>query len=261
MKVERQCKLLAREQLNRDAVLMSLAVGDMLRSAKQPVHPGQFVHIKCGDGLLLRRPISVCDWTQSGGGDTITIVFEVRGEGTAWLAARKEGDTLDVLGLLGNGFQIEREGRCLLVGGGVGAPPMLGCARYTGGKSTAILGFRSKERAILLHRFEEDCADVLAATDDGSLGYHGFVDALVRRELERDRAYDAVLACGPKPMLRNVARAAGEFGVPCQVSMEERMGCGVGACLVCACDMKDGARRHVCKDGPVFDAGEVDWDA
>ena len=88
----------------------------------------------------------------------------------------------------------------------------------------------------------------------------GFVDALVRRELSEDKNYDAVLACGPRPMLRNVARAAQEFGVPCQVSMEERMGCGVGACLVCACDMADGSRKHVCKDGPVFDSREVNWD-
>ena len=87
------------------------------------------------------------------------------------------------------------------------------------------------------------------------------MDELVRQELAQDRAYDGVLACGPKPMLRSVAKAAAGFGVPCQVSMEERMGCGVGACLVCACDMADGARKHVCKDGPVFYAEEVDWDA
>ena len=91
--------------------------------------------------------------------------------------------------------------------------------------------------------------------------YHGFVDALVRQELEKDSAYDYVLACGPKPMLRNVAKVAEEFGVKCLVSMEERMGCGIGACLVCACDMADGSRKHVCKDGPVFDSKEVDWNA
>ena len=147
------------------------------------------------------------------------------------------------------------------MGGGIGVPPIRGCAQYTAKKSTAIVGFRSKEKAILLDHLEEECAKVMVATDDGSLGYHGFVDALVRQELERDKNYDAVLACGPKPMLRNVAKVAQEFGVPCQVSMEERMGCGVGACLVCACDMKDGSRKHVCKDGPVFDSREVDWAA
>ena len=258
MKVEQKCRVVKKTRMG-DAIYMVLAVGDMVRTSG--VRPGQFIHIKCGDANLLRRPISICEWTGSKDGDTLTIVFEVRGEGTAWLARREEGDTLDVLGLLGNGFQMDREGRYLLVGGGIGVPPMRGCAQYTGGRSTAILGFRSKEKAALLKLFEGDCAKTLAATDDGSLGHHGFVDELVRQELAQDRAYDGVLACGPKPMLRSVAKAAAGFGVPCQVSMEERMGCGVGACLVCACDMADGARKHVCKDGPVFYAEEVDWDA
>lgn len=258
MKVERKCKIVSREQLG-DAVYMVLEVGDMVRASCKG--PGQFVHIKCGEGLLLRRPISVCICQEDEPSDLLSIAFEVRGEGTAWLADRREGDELDVLGLLGNGFAVKPEGRYLLVGGGIGIPPMLGCARYTGGRSTAILGGRSADKIILREKFQQACAKVLCATDDGSLGHHGFVDALVREELERDKSYDAVLACGPKPMLNSVARAAEAFGVPCQVSMEERMGCGVGACLVCACDMADGSRKHVCKDGPVFDSKEVDWDA
>ena len=258
MKVERECKILSKEWLNHDAVQMVLKAGDMVRTSFK--NPGQFVHVKCGEGLLLRRPISVCTCEEHEGGDRLTLVFEVRGAGTEWLAQRQAGDTLDVLGLLGNGFSIRPEGRYLLVGGGIGVPPMLGCAQYTGGRATAILGYRSKDRAILVDEFRENCAGVRLATDDGSMGYHGFVDALVRRELEEDRNYDAVLACGPTPMLRSVAKAAEAFGVPCLVSMEERMGCGVGACLVCVCDMKDGTRKHACKDGPVFDSKEVDWD-
>lgn len=258
MKVERMCRIVSREQMG-DAVYMVLEAGDMVRTSFRA--PGQFVHIKCGDGFLLRRPISVCSCQADEPDDLVSIVFEARGEGTEWLAERQAGDTLDVLGLLGNGFEIRPEGRYLLVGGGIGVPPLRGCAQYTGGKSTAILGFRSKDKAILTELFEKECSKVLLATDDGTLGYHGFVDALVRQELEQDNHYDAVLACGPKPMLKSVAKAAAEFGAPCQVSMEERMGCGVGACLVCACKIKDGHYRHVCKDGPVFDAGEVDWDA
>lgn len=119
---------------------------------------------------------------------------------------------------------------------------------------------QARERRQLEEQFRSVCSQVQVATDDGSYGFHGYVDALVRRELEGDRGYDAVLACGPRPMLRNVARAAEDFGVRCLVSMEERMGCGVGACLVCACDMADGSRKHVCKDGPVFDSREVNWD-
>ena len=258
MKVERECKIVSKEQVG-DAVYMTLEVGDMIRASFRA--PGQFVHIRCGEGLLLRRPISVCSCMEDEPDDLLSIVFEVRGEGTRWLAGRELGDSLDVLGLAGNGFDLKPEGRYLLVGGGIGIPPMLGCAQYTGGRATAILGGRSRDKIILEDFFREDCAKVLCAPDDGSLGHHGFVDALVRRELSEDRGYDGVLACGPKPMLRNVAKVAEEFGIPCQVSMEERMGCGVGACLVCACDMADGSRKHVCKDGPVFDSREVDWDA
>lgn len=241
-----------------DAVYMVLEAGDMVRTSFRA--PGQFVHVKCGEGLLLRRPISVCTCHVDEPSDLLAIVFEVRGEGTDWLARRPVGHSLDVLGLAGNGFAMKPEGRYLLVGGGIGIPPMRGCAQYTQGKSTAILGGRSADKIILQDRFRDECAKVLCATDDGSLGHHGFVDTLVRQELEADQNYDAVLACGPRPMLRNVARVAEEFGVPCQVSMEERMGCGVGACLVCACDMADGSRKHVCKDGPVFDSREVNWD-
>ena len=258
MKVERECKIVSKEQVG-DAVYMTLEVGDMIRASFRA--PGQVVHIRCGEGLLLRRPISVCSCMEDEPDDLLSIVFEVRGEGTRWLAGRELGDSLDVLGLAGNGFDLKPEGRYLLVGGGIGIPPMLGCAQYTGGRATAILGGRSRDKISLEDFFREDCAKVLCATDDGSLGHHGFVDALVRRELSEDRGYDGVLACGPKPMLRNVAKVAEEFGIPCQVSMEERMGCGVGACLVCACDMADGSRKHVCKDGPVFDSREVDWDA
>ena len=236
---------------------MTLAVGDMVRASG--VQPGQFVHIKCGEANLLRRPISIHGWTEGKTGDTITVIFEVRGEGTAWLARRPEGHSVDVLGPLGRGFQIEPGASYLLVGGGIGVPPMHACARCAGKNSTAILGFRSKDRAILLRQFASACKHVLVASDDGSLGYHGFVDALVRQELNKEHHYRAVLACGPKPMLKSVARAAAQLDVPCQVSMEERMGCGVGACLVCACDMADGSRKHVCKDGPVFAAEEVDW--
>lgn len=258
MKVERKCKIVSKKRMG-DAIYMVLEVGDMVRTSFKG--PGQFIHIKCGEGLLLRRPISVCTCSEDVPQDLLSIVFEVRGEGTAWLADRPEGDELDVLGLAGNGFSIKPSDRCLLVGGGIGIPPMRGCAQYTMGRSTAILGGRSADKIILRDCFAEECAKVMIATDDGSLGCHGFVDALVRQELEQDANYDYVLACGPKPMLRSVAKVAEAFGIPCQVSMEERMGCGIGACLVCACDMADGSRRHVCKDGPVFDSKEVDWNA
>ena len=196
MKVERKCKIVSKEQMG-DAIYMVLEAGDMVRTSFRA--PGQFVHVKCGEGLLLRRPISVCSCMEDEPVDTLAIVFEVRGEGTDWLARRPVGHSLDVLGLAGNGFTMKPEGRYLLVGGGIGIPPMRGCAQYTQGKSTAILGGRSADKIILQDRFRDECAKVLIATDDGSLGHHGFVDALVRQELEEDKNYDAVLACGPAP--------------------------------------------------------------
>ena len=254
MKVERKCKIVSKEQMG-DAVYMVLEAGDMVRTSFRA--PGQFVHVKCGEGLLLRRPISICNWSAQR--DLVRLVFEVRGEGTEWLARRQVGDSLDVLGPLGHGFQMEQGGRYLLVGGGIGVPPMLGCAKWTAGQSTAVLGFRSADRAMLTEEFQKCCKDVLLCSDDGSLGQKGFVDAQVRAVLEKDKNFTAVLACGPKPMLKNVAAVAAEYGVPCQVSMEERMACGVGACLGCAIQMADGTMKHVCKDGPVFDAEEVEW--
>lgn len=255
MPTERLCTIAETVKLNPYATSMTLEVGDMEPGV------GQFLHIKCGDGLLLRRPISICDWQEDEPDNLLRIVFEARGEGTAWLSRRAAGDKLDVLGPLGRGFTVKREGRYLLVGGGIGVPPLLGCAKTAWGNCAAVLGFRSAERAMLMEEFRECCREVAVMSDDGSLGAHGFVDAGMRQLLAAGETFDAVLACGPKAMLKSVVRTAEEFGLPCQVSLEERMGCGVGACLVCACDMADGSRRHVCKDGPVFDAREVDWDA
>lgn len=220
-----------------------------------PSAPGQFLHIKCGHSRLLRRPISICDWDET----QTQIVFEVRGAGTEWLSKRKVGDCLDVLGPLGHGFSMKTGGRYLLVGGGIGVPPLLGCARHTDCKCSVVLGFRTAERSMLFEDFRASCDEVITMSDDGSLGMQGFVDSGVQGILDRGKTFDAILACGPKPMLRSVARVAAERNIPCQVSMEERMGCGVGACLVCACAMQDGTQKHVCKDGPVFDSREVDW--
>lgn len=260
MQVSTSCPIVEKKFFPSGAIYMTLEVGDMVRSSFRA--PGQFVHIKCGEGLLLRRPISVCMCQQSQPSDLISIVFEIRGEGTSWLAARQVGEKLDVMGLLGNGFFLPQGKRYLLVGGGIGVPPLLGCAQHFGGANcTAILGFRSKGNAILTHEFESLCAKTTLASDDGTLGFHGFVDTLVQQELSADRGYDAILACGPHPMLKSVAKVAAQFALPCYVSMEARMGCGIGACLVCSCDMADGTRSHVCKNGPVFDAQEVDWNA
>lgn len=261
MKVERKCRIVEMDRLDAVTFWMVLEVGKLVE--EDGLRGGQFLHIKCGDGQLLRRPISVAyaGWDEPE--DLATLIFEVRGEGTEWLSRRKVGDELDVIGPLGNGFDVSQPGRYLLVGGGIGIPPLIQYGECLEQPRTAVLGFRTKDKAFpaITSRFQDHCEQTYICTDDGTLGRHGFVDAQVRDILEQDSGYTAILACGPKPMLRSVAKVAAEFNVPCQVSMEERMGCGVGACLVCATPMKDGTVKHVCKDGPVFNAREVDWDA
>lgn len=261
MNIESKCRIVEMTRLDAVTFWMVLEVGKMVE--KRGLRGGQFLHIKCGDSQLLRRPISVAVTGWDEPEDLVTLIFEVRGEGTRWLSQRKVGDKLDVLGPLGNGFDVSREGRYLLVGGGIGVPPLIEYGEALKWPRVAVLGFRTKDKAFpaVTSRFEEHCEQTFICTNDGTLGRHGFVDDQVRDILAKDKNFTAVLACGPRPMLKSVAKAAAEFGIPCQVSMEERMGCGVGACLVCATPMKDGTMKHVCKDGPVFNAEEVDWDA
>ena len=220
--------------------------------------PGQFVHAACGERLLLRRPISICDVD----GNRLRLVFDTVGEGTRWLSRRQPGDTLDLLAPLGHGYSFSSPEKILLVGGGLGVPPMVYCARQAGGSADAVVGFRDSSRVILTEEMRAFCGSVTLMTDDGSAGEKGFVDAAVRRLLTEGH-YQKVLACGPKVMLRAVAGAAAEAGVPCQVSMEERMACGIGACRVCACKVKEEEDVHTykraCVDGPVFNAAEVDF--
>ena len=261
MSAQQLCTVASMTQLDADTWWMVLEAGKLVE--QRGLRGGQFLHIKCGDGQLLRRPISVAVTGWDEPEDLVTLIFEVRGEGTRWLSQRKVGDKLDVLGPLGNGFDVSREGRYLLVGGGIGVPPLIEYGEALKWPRVAVLGFRTKDKAFpaVTSRFEEHCEQTFICTNDGTLGRHSFVDDQVRDILAKDKDFTAVLACGPRLMLKNVAAVAAQFGVPCQVSMEERMACGVGACLGCAIRMRDGTMKHVCKDGPVFDAEEVDWDA
>lgn len=261
MAVQQICTVVEMTQLDACTWWMVLEVGKLVE--RHGLRGGQFLHIKCGDGQLLRRPISVARTQWDEPEDTAALIFEVRGEGTRWLSQRRVGDKLDVLGPLGNGFNVSDGSHYLLVGGGIGVPPLMEYGESPKWSKVAVLGFRTKDKAFpaIVGRFQENCEQTYLCTDDGTLGRHGFVDAQVRDILEKDKNFTAVLACGPKPMLKSVARVAAEYGIPCQVSMEERMACGVGACLGCAIQMTDGTMKHVCKDGPVFHAEEVDWDA
>ena len=218
--------------------------------------PGQFVHVKI-DGFTLRRPISICEIDHKNG--SLRIVFEIRGQGTAKLTDINVGDNIDMIAPLGKGFtlpeSIHPNRRVILVGGGIGVPPLLAVAKVMKESATAILGFRSYDKIILAGDFKRADAHVIPCTDDGSVGFHGAVTVPLAEELAKDDV-DMVYACGPEPMLKAVIEECNKTGAACEVSLEERMGCGVGACVVCACRTKSGIAR-VCKDGPVFKAEEV----
>ena len=212
--------------------------------------PGQFVNIQL-QGLFLRRPISVCDVE----GDTLTIIYKVVGKGTEAMSKMESG-ALDILTGLGNGYDLDVSGdQPVLLGGGVGVPPMyLLCKKLLaqGKKPTVILGFNKKEEVFYEAEFRALGCDVLVTTVDGSYGIKGFVtDAL------KDLEYTYFYTCGPEPMLKAVYKASVTSG---QMSFEERMGCGFGACMGCSCKTLTGYKR-ICKDGPVMRKEEIAWEA
>lgn len=214
---------------------------------------GQFLHITCGGSTLLRRPISICDF----GDDFVRFAFQVKGEGTKELAKFEPGDMIDVMGPLGHGFKVTPNQKAVIIGGGIGVFPLLKLARETQG--AVFLGFRSKNLVVLENDYNAAHDNVTICTDDGSYGYDGFAIAAMGEYLLENEA-DVIYCCGPTPMLKAVKQIAEHRGIPCQISLEQRMGCGIGACLTCVCETKDegmGKYKQVCTCGPVFDSKEV----
>ena len=213
--------------------------------------PGQLVNIKL-DGYYLRRPISVCDVPEDG---TLVIIYKVVGKGTELMSSMTEG-SLDVLTQLGNGYDLTRSGdKPLLIGGGVGVPPLYMLAKKLveqGKKVSVILGFNTKDEIFYEDEFKALGADVSVATADGSYGVKGFVTNAMEG---MDFSY--FYTCGPEPMLRAICKATDVSG---ELSFEERMGCGFGACMGCSCKTLTGYKR-ICKDGPVMRKEEIIWNA
>ena len=212
--------------------------------------PGQFVDIAL-EGRYLRRPISVCDYDAT----TLTLIYKVVGEGTAQMSRMAAGGELDLLTGLGNGYDVSRAGaRPLLVGGGVGIPPLYGLAKRLtaqGKRVTAVLGFNRETEIFLAEEFRALGVEVIIATADGSAGIKG----LVTDGMAAVSDYTYLYTCGPEPMLKavyGVCRTSGQF------SFEERMGCGFGACMGCSCRTKYGNKR-ICKEGPVLEKEEIVW--
>ena len=218
------------------------------------VRAGQFGDILIGGNHLLRRPIAICKTENT----LVTFCYQIKGEGTQKLKTIGAGMRLSVLLPLGNGFYIEEnEQKIALVGGGVGVFPLISVLRaYPDKQISAYIGYRNKDAVCGVEDFAK--ADkFIAVTDDGSYGEKMNSVQAFLRDVEKGYRPDVVLACGPTPMLKALKSAVEEKSIPCYVSLEERMGCGIGACLVCVCDKTDGKKARVCKDGPVFNAKEV----
>ncbi len=217
--------------------------------------PGQFAALYCHDGKrLLPRPISICQIDREAG--TLRFVYRIAGAGTGEFSGLAAGDSITVMGPLGNGFPLLPD-KAILIGGGIGIPPMLALAEALDAEKTVVLGYR--DQAFLKEEFEP-FGRVVVASEDGSMGTRGTVLDAIR---EQDVQGSVIYACGPMPMLKAVAAYAKEKEIPAYISLEERMACGIGACLGCICPTKNKNEHtnvnnsRICKDGPVFNAGEV----
>lgn len=253
-------RVAGQERLTSDVYRIRIE-GDFLEDFYREAKAGQFINLYMKDkSTLLPRPVSICRITNS----QLELVYRVVGKGTRELAGYHTGDTIRLSSPLGNGFDLSRcqSGSALLIGGGVGVPPLLQLAgelNRRGIQCTGVLGFQKDP--FLVKEMERVCHRVLVATEDGSSGFTGNVVQLIEREnLSADHGF----SCGPKPMLKALAQFCRKQPVPLQVSLEERMGCGFGACVGCAVDVRiEGKiqKKAVCKDGPVFWSEEVFWHA
>lgn len=251
MKTVETAEVLSLDFISENICDMRLYAPEITAEAKA----GQFVEVYPDNGVnLLSRPISICEINKDKG--SLRLVFQIVGKGTKLFSKLKKGDRIRLLGPCGNGYTL-CEGRNILVGGGIGVPPLLETCKELKGDKIVVLGFRSG--SFLAEEFEKLGAKVYITTDDGSKGFKGNVVDLLRSE---NITGDMIYSCGPKVMLKFLSMYAEEKGIKCQVSMEERMACGIGACVGCVVKIKDKegwTYKKVCKDGPVFDSREVCW--
>ena len=257
MKTKEWCTVISQEEIGKDIYSMWLQTEQIGKEAKA----GQFISLYTGEGSkLLPRPISLCEIDNVQG--RLRIVYRVTGNatGTEIFSRMKAGDKIEVVGPLGNGFPLEeaKGKRVFLMGGGIGIPPMVETAKQIQKDVTVIAGYR--DELFLIKELEKE-GKLYVATEDGSAGTKGNVmDAIRENNLEAD----VIFACGPTPMLRAIKAYAQEKDIPCWISMEEKMACGIGACLACVCKSKEVDNhshvhnKRICKDGPVFLASEVE---
>lgn len=243
----------SQEKLAEGIYSMWLDAPEMAKAAV----PGQFIAVYTNDqSKLLPRPISICEADKENG--RLRIVYRIAGAGTKEFSAYEEGDTLDIMGPLGNGFPLKKK-KAFLIGGGIGIPPMLELAKQLNCEKQMVLGYRDAN--LFLKKEFEAYGQVYVATEDGSAGTRGNVLDAIR---EHGLTADVMYACGPTPMLRALKEYAAQNHIRCYISLEEKMACGIGACLACVCKSKDVDHhtnvhnKRICKDGPVFLAEEVE---
>jgi len=259
MPVNVKAKLIEKEQIANDIFRFKIESKEIAEQAKA----GQFLQVKCTDGidLILRRPISIHSIDKENNG--IEFIFQVKGKGTTILSEKNVNEEIDVLGPLGWGtFDTKDYKNVAVIGGGIGTFPLYELTKNMFGKANVntYLGFRSKEYVVLEEKFSEVSNKITITTDDGSYAEKGFAIDKLKQDNETEK-FDIIYACGPLPMLRAVRQYAIENNIPCQISLEERMACGIGACLGCAVKVISGQEErygHVCKEGPVFWAKDVE---
>lgn len=251
-KFQEQAVITEQKEIAEGIFSLWLQTKDIAGAAKA----GQFISIYCDEGSrILPRPISICEIDREAG--KLHLVYRIAGKGTEEFSRKKAGDTLKILGPLGNGFPQKKQ-KAFLIGGGIGVPPMLQLVRELECEKTVVLGYRNSE--MFLYDEFRKYADVAVATEDGSVGTKGnVIDAIKEQKLDADIIY----ACGPTPMLKALKAYAEENQMECYISLEEKMACGIGACLACVCQTKDVddhsnvTNARICKDGPVFDAQNI----
>ena len=253
-------KLIKKEQLRENLFKFSIESEEIAQGAK----PGQFLEIRVSDNIdpFLRRPISIYNIDKEN--KIVEFIFQIRGKGTKILSEKKEGDLIDILGPLGYGtFEINENKNTMIIGGGIGIFPLYELAKQLQDKennTTVYLGFRNKDFVCLEEEFKNVSKKLVLTTDDGSYGNSGFAIEYMKKDILENKP-DMIYACGPLPMLKAVRELSIKEKIPCQISLEERMGCGIGACLGCAVKVISGDSPrygHVCKEGPVFNASDVE---
>ena len=245
-------KILANEAINANVKRMVIEAPQIAEAAQ----PGQFVHVKKPDSVnFLRRPFSIADADRENG--TITLIYRIVGKGTAEYAAMKVGEAFSILGPIGNGFAL-KDGRPLLIGGGVGIAPLIYLSRQLKDKKPILLiGGKNKDEVFWEKYLQEFADKIYITTDDGSVGFKGFTVQLLPQILAENNI-EHIYTCGPNIMMEGVAKLAHKHDIDCQVSLEKSMACGIGVCLGCTFEDKlTGKRRKVCTEGPVFASKEV----